>query len=403
MLTTAPRVSQTGAQQGNQSCVVAMRSIGQDGRWGACWEKQRTFPTTPRNAVYAPLQREGYFPDDGSLLRTAPPITASAMSPEALEASLPRGALVPRLRLQRQPAQPTYSERQEAAKRADLQLMASLIAAAKAGAAGSSKQLVFPLSEPSWQAASTAATAAGAAAGTAQLQGTAEAASPQACPALCAPTAAPSAPPSALEARPAQAALVLLQRLLRGRAAQVELLAARSARAALIAELRIGIEQPPAVQQPQQVPPVEEAAGELGGKAAEAAVGAALWRVCHALADAGAGQPEQALHILQAIAAQQAQPTEPQRESSAAVGPDGGERQATQDAAAQDAPAADSAAAGAFDGEQPPPADAAAAAADEALDAGGEAPSALPAETSADSGLGERTVEPEWSSGSGGA
>ena len=42
----------------------------------------------------------------------------------------------------------------------------------------------------------------------------------------------------------AQAAITLLQRLLRGRAAQAELLAGLAARAALVAELRVGLEAP---------------------------------------------------------------------------------------------------------------------------------------------------------------
>lgn len=49
-------------------------------------------------------------------------------------------------------------------------------------------------------------------------------------------------PPPLAPARAADAALVLLQRLLRGRAVQAELLAGLAARFALVQELRVGAE-----------------------------------------------------------------------------------------------------------------------------------------------------------------
>jgi hypothetical protein len=143
---------------------------------------------------------------------------------------------------------------------------------------------------------------AGALAAPAHLRGTAgpEAMGTAAGLVTSAPAAAaPSAP--ALEARPVQAALILLQCVLRGRAAQVELMAARSVRAALIAELRAAAQR----AQLASVP----AGGE--GADVDTAVGGAFWRVCHALSDAGAGQPEQALRIFEAVAAQQAQAPQP--------------------------------------------------------------------------------------------
>lgn len=71
----------------------------------------------PRTAVYAPLQREGHFPDSqhgprgqGAVPEPFAPQTLPAL--DGLMASVPRRMLVPKLQIPCPPAKLSYRERQ---------------------------------------------------------------------------------------------------------------------------------------------------------------------------------------------------------------------------------------------------------------------------------------------------
>lgn len=253
--------------------------------------------------MYAPLQREGHFPDahpaaPGALAAcegAAPPAAALAQL-AGLEASLPRSARAGTCEVAacasaagagmtagNKPRSNggsgsdagtnslTYKQRQAAGARADVEYMATLISAVKAaGSSGSglrgggSAPLVYPLGEHlalgdggagglvagGRLAGSASAVAAGARASSGERRRT------QQSPGLgsSVPAGTPGwarasrgsdsgwdAPLSPLSAsHREEAALVLLQALLRGRAEQAELLAGVAANAALLAELRDG-------------------------------------------------------------------------------------------------------------------------------------------------------------------
>jgi len=237
--------------------------------------------------VYAPLLRDGYFPDNDHSAASNAVELAGSFTPQHvsvlhnLEASLPRGALQPKLRLPRPPTQLSYKQRQQAAVHADVEHMAALITASKAG--GRAPSLLFPLSDHAPQPGESAGGKSGAtpvaAAGydqSSRIINTQQAAD------LSATTTALQQPWR--DSAAVDAALILLQRLLRGRAAQLELFAGKAPRSALIHELRYGSLQQPTVHAADQGQQEDEAQQQL-----DAAIGAALCHQCCLNATAGAG------------------------------------------------------------------------------------------------------------------
>lgn len=132
------------------------------------------------SAVYAPLQREGRFPDvvkaaSGAMrppnlssgLQKAPldadtlvPATLSGL--QELQASLPARALQPKLQKPKPPAKLSYSQRVEAAVQHDVETISSLLeTAVKSQGRGIGQVWPYPVDQPAGSSISTGSTKTG--------------------------------------------------------------------------------------------------------------------------------------------------------------------------------------------------------------------------------------------------
>ncbi|KAK9815791.1 hypothetical protein WJX72_009513 [[Myrmecia] bisecta] len=225
------------------------------------------------SSVYAPFQREGRFPDShpkGQNINTDPFQPATLHAVLDLEASLPRRALQPRIRTAKPAASLTYEQRKELQVTRDLQHISDLLASAK-GATGRGSGDCWPCQVEEGQAAPAKLKAKRAALVTERPD-------------------TPSAPmPSSSAAR--DAAAVLLQRLLRGRAMQNQMFEGKEARLALIRELQLEEDGVGQCARPEAV------AEEL--RAADALVGSAVMEMVRVLAEQDPGVQADMMRALQ--------------------------------------------------------------------------------------------------------
>eukprot|EP00879_Flechtneria_rotunda_P018415 GHRR01019318.1.p1 GENE.GHRR01019318.1~~GHRR01019318.1.p1 ORF type:complete len:620 (+),score=247.57 GHRR01019318.1:678-2537(+) len=236
--------------------------------------------------VYAPPQREGKFPDLPAAGRSSPPAAATAVAslrgvagpPKAvtgvpldsataslgpktlaalqqLQASLPSNALEPKLLKPKPPAKLSYSQRAEVAVQHDVETVSNMLQEAKlTHGRGIGNVWPYPVQQQQQQRLGSSSKQGKGAAATGVPGGPQQGAlrGPGKQPPTRQPVGGATAGglqrPSTPEAPPLpdpagrHAALVLLQRLLRGRAVQNEMYAGKMARLQLVRELRLGLE-----------------------------------------------------------------------------------------------------------------------------------------------------------------
>uniref|UniRef100_A0A383WAB7 Cilia- and flagella-associated protein 91 n=1 Tax=Tetradesmus obliquus TaxID=3088 RepID=A0A383WAB7_TETOB len=293
--------------------AVDAAACGSSGNGGSIIDKYADFGSP----VYAPLQREGRFPDAikpsaavspaataaGAGARQLPDVQSLAPSSLAglqeLQASLPSRALQPKLHRPKPPAKLNYSQRAEAAVQQDVETISNLLQSAKATQdRGVGQVWPYPIDQAalygscgsgvggklggSRRNVGVAAALGSQGDGAAPQQqviagckGGADSSKAQATRTGERPPT-PGAPPLP-DADGQHAALVLLQRLLRGRAVQNEMYTGKTSRLQLIRELRLGLE---GTAGHQQRPEMRDAATQE----LDAAIGAALCSVCCLLA-----------------------------------------------------------------------------------------------------------------------
>ncbi|KAF6260038.1 solute carrier, TRAMD3 or PAT1-domain-containing protein [Scenedesmus sp. NREL 46B-D3] len=227
----------------------------------------------------------------GAHARELPNIQSLAPSSQAglqeLQASLPARALQPKLHRPKPPAKLNYSQRAEAAVQQDVETISSLLQRAKAiHGRGVGQVWPYPIDHTALNGSCCSGSGVGGRLGSGRrsvgvaaalsAHGDSVAQQQQHIAGVNAP-ADSSKPPFTTGTDGQHAALVLLQRLLRGRAAQNEMYAGKTARLQLVRELRLGLEGT-AGHLPR--PEVRDAATQEF----DAAIGAAVCSVCCLLA-----------------------------------------------------------------------------------------------------------------------
>ncbi|WIA14289.1 hypothetical protein OEZ85_002823 [Tetradesmus obliquus] len=288
--------------------AVDAAACGSSGNGGSIIDKYADFGSP----VYAPLQREGRFPDAikpsaavspaataaGAGARQLPDVQSLAPSSLAglqeLQASLPSRALQPKLHRPKPPAKLNYSQRAEAAVQQDVETISNLLQSAKAtqgrgvgqvwpypidqaalhGSCGSGVGGKLGGSRRNVDVAAALGSQGDSAAQQQQViagcKGGADSSKAQTTRTGERPPT-PGAPPLP-DADGQHAALVLLQRLLRGRAVQNEMYAGKTSRLQLIRELRLGLEgtaEEAGVAAAHQHASQEEQQSSLGGSKEE--------------------------------------------------------------------------------------------------------------------------------------
>jgi len=272
------------------------------------------------SSMYAPLQREGRFPDSGP---AGKPVETEGFAPATLqglselEATLPAKMIVPRTTAPpRKPARLDYAGRKDAAVQRDLKAINDLLDAAKSGAGrGIGECWPAPLQPELLPASASMRRTLDARAGETPMSPKRPPSSPSA--KLQAKSASPPRKATRVPERPPtprvepnnsarQHAATLLQKLLRGRAAQNAMYEGRMRRAGLIAELLLEAGGEGAVPVGTRPEVATHASTEL-----DALVGAAMSALAAAMAEGDDGARADVLAALMADVGGSRPPTAP--------------------------------------------------------------------------------------------